>query len=75
MPMPPSVKTAAGWRCTVLFTTMTGSMKAPGPTGRISGAGSGAAELGIPYETLVRLPGGSLNAQADPRVLREILTG
>lgn len=36
---------------------------------------AGLRELGIPYETLVRLPGGSLNAQADPRVLREILTG
>lgn len=34
------------WRCTALFTTMTGSMKAPGPTGRISGAGSGAAGAG-----------------------------
>lgn len=76
MPMPPSVKTAAGWRCTALFTTMTGSMKVPGPTGRISGSWKrGCGELGIPYETLVRLPGGSLNAQADPQVLREILTG
>lgn len=36
---------------------------------------AGLRELGIPYETLVRLPGGSLNAQADPQVLREILTG
>lgn len=35
---------------------------------------AGLRELGIPYETLVRLPGGSLNAQADPQVLREILT-
>ena len=36
---------------------------------------AGLQELGIPYETLVRLPGGSLNTQADPQVLREILTG
>ena len=36
---------------------------------------AGLQALGIPYETLVRLPGGSLNAEADPEVLREILAG
>lgn len=36
---------------------------------------TGLQELGVPYERLVRLPGGSLNGQADPEVLREILTG
>ena len=36
---------------------------------------AGLRELGIPYERLVRLPGGSLNSEADPEVLREILTG
>lgn len=36
---------------------------------------AGLEEMGIPYERLVRLPGGSLNSEADPEVLREILTG
>lgn len=36
---------------------------------------TGLQELGIPYERLVRLPGGSLNTRATPKTLEQILDG
>lgn len=55
---------------------MTGSMKAPGPTGKISGSWKrGCGSWAFPMKRWCVCPGGSLNAQADPQVLREILTG
>lgn len=36
---------------------------------------TGLQELGIPYERLVRLPGGSLNTRVTPKTLEQILDG